>query len=464
MYEGYEKLYQVDTNAMDPTQTASFDILPVEAFAPARSYSFGMSPNVLMPLEYTGWRDETLAWHLTSSLGATLNPSPVTIIRGPQAIDFMRENFVNNIDNFPIGASKHGLMLLEDGTIAAQGVIMRTDEQEYEAYWLSPFIDYRFSQKEWDAELIDVTNERFLFQMQGPKCLAILEEATGEDLHDIGFCRSRKSSIDGMEVTILRFGMGNTLGYEVHGNAAEGPAIHKRLMEVGTPYGIRRMGFLAYEMNHTTGGSQQGGTHFDLSPFADPGYVAFCNGGVDVEVSSDYVEGFLIEGSFDGDPSERYANPIEIGLRRVINWNHDFVGKEALLKYRENPRRNLKTLVWNVEDIVDVFRSQFSDDPYRQMDDWAYEVGHFGMPKTVYDRVLDMDGNKIGFSGGRMMDWWNKAMISMAIMDVDYCEDGTQVQVVWGEPGTHQKLIRATVAPVPYNTHLENRSTDVKSL
>ena len=80
------------------------------------------------------------------------------------------------------------------------------------------------------------------------------------------------------------------------------------------------------------------------------------------------------------------------------------------------------------------------------------------------DWVLDLEGNKIGFSGGRMMDWWNKAMISMAVMDVEFCEDGTEVQVLWGEPGTHQKLIRATVAPVPFNTHLENRSTDVSKL
>ena len=52
-------------------------------------------------------------------------------------------------------------------------------------------------------------------------------------------------------------------------------------------------------------------------------------------------------------------------------------------------------------------------------------------------------------------------MLTLAILDVEHSEPGTQVTFVWGEEGggsskptveRHQQLeIRATVAPVPYS-------------
>ena len=460
MNASYETRFPLDVEKLSSETKTGFGMHAAESFYPASSYAFVMDPTTLVPLEYTDWRDETESWHRTCSLCTQLSPSPVTTISGPDAINFMRENFPNNVDKWDIGASKHGLMLLEDGTIAAQGVVMRSGEQEYKAYWMSPFIDYRFSQKDWDATCTTTLDKVFVFQMQGPKSLAILEEACGCDLHDIAFLHSKEVKIADCGVRVLRFGMGNTLGYEVHGDMADAPKVHKRILEVGSPHGIRRMGLVAYHMNHTTGGSQQAGKHFGLSMFCDPGYAAFAaeHGGI-----FDFASGFIMEGSFDGSPSDMFANPIEIGLRNVINWNHDFIGRDALLEMRDNPRRNLKTLVWNADDIADIYRSQFTDEPFRPIDDGGYLPGPNGMMKSANDWVLDKEGNKIGFSGGRQTDWWNKAMISLAVMDIDFCEEGTEVQVLWGEPGTRQKLIRATVAPVPYNTHLENRTFDVNA-
>ena len=467
MSTDYAQLYQFDPARIESGFTKTLTVAPTESFFPARSYGFAYgNADTTLPvnaLEYTGWRDETLAWHLTCSLSANISPSPVTTIRGPEAIDFMRENFVNNIDKWEIGASKNGLMLLEDGTIAAQGVIIRSDKQEYQCFWLSPFIDYRFSLKDWDATCETTLDKVFVYQLQGPKSLQILEEATGDNLHDIAFCRSKMTQIDDVSVRILRFGMGNSLGYEVHGDSEFAQQVHRRLLEVGMPYGIRRMGEQAYSMNHTTGGSQQAGFHFDVSLFNDPGYVAF-NEQMMGDAGFDFSSGLVFLGSFDGDDSERIVNPLEIGLSRCINWNHDFVGKEALLEAKEHVTRGLKTLVWNPDDIVDIFRSQFTDDPFEPIDAGGFLPAFNGEMPVCFDNVLDMEGNKIGYSGGRMMDWWNKAMISMAVMDIDFCKEGTQVQVVWGKPGSHQKLIRATVAGVPFNTHLENRSIDLTNV
>lgn len=461
----FKNRYPISLDSIDVAGEVKMGGLPGVPVTPAKAYIPGFFGG-LMPLEFTGTRDETIAWHETCSLCAVLNPTPRVRVKGPQAIDFMRKNFVNNVDNWPIGASKHGLMLLEDSTIAAQGVILRIDEDEYEANWLSPFFEYRFSCEEYDAELIDLTDKMFMFQMQGPESTAILEEVTGGEVSDLKFCRSKMMQIDGVDVRVLRFGMGGTLGYEVHGPVEAGPAIYKRIVEAGNPRGIRQMGYLAYTQNHVAGGSQQAGTHFLLSCDTDPGYRAFC-GMPESDEAVQEIEGvgFALNGSMEGtDPSNRFANPIEIGARRCVNFNHDFIGKEALLEYEKAPKRTMKTLVWNPEDLADIYLSQFTDTPYRQMDDWAEPIMEFGGWSTAIDWVQDAEGNKIGFTGGRRMDWYHHDMISLAVMDLEFCEDGTEVQVLWGEPDTRQKLIRATVAPMPYNTHLSNRTTDVKQL
>lgn len=449
----YEQQNLIDVNAIQiPVPTLPVGVEST-AYTPAKSYTNAYGTG-LLPFEFTGWRDENLAWHLTCSIHAGLNPSPTVIVRGPEAVDFLRENLVCNVDKWDIGASKHGLMLLEDGTIASQGLAIRTAEQEYEVFWMSPFLEYRFSKKAWDAEVIDITGQRAFFQMQGPKCLDILNEACGESIADIEFIHSRVLEIDGRTVRILRFGMGNSIGYEVHCDAADGPYIYKHILEVGAPFGIRQMGSYAYDMNHTPGGSQQDSTHFLNSAFEDEGFAAYAT-----ELMGGPAYTFVYGGSMGPDPRDRYANPIELGLGGAINWNHDFIGKEALLEYKKNPKRGLKTLVWDPEDIVDIHRSQYTDDPYCEIESMTREMGAFGAPVISNDRVLDMDGNEIGMSGGRCLDAYYHQMLSLAIMDLEFCEDGRQVQVVWGEPGTRQKLIMATVAPVPYNKHLENRST-----
>jgi len=44
---------------------------------------------------------------------------------------------------------------------------------------------------------------------------------------------------------------------------------------------------------------------------------------------------------------------------------------------------------------------------------------------------------------------------------VEHAEPGTEVTVVWGNPGHPQKHIRATVAPAPYKQ--DNRRADVRA-
>ena len=421
-----------------------------------------------IPWIFTNWVEETLSWKEGCYLSASLSGNMAdNVIEGPDAVKLLSHCLVNgfDLDKFPVGKLKHGICVSPKGNITIDGLVFRDGPDKFTLngpeYGVLPYV----AEGGWDVKVSMHEYEGFLYQIAGPTSLQVIEQLFKKDMHDLEFLHFRFEEVMGHKVRVCRVGMGGTLAYEIHGTNDAADDIYNELRRVGEPLGLKRLGQLAYMCNHTENGFPQVGTHFMYAMSENPVFQRLFggeNGGVSDEfmIADQELHGSMADQGMEA----LYANPFELGWGKMINWNHDFVGKEALLKQRGNVRRNLKTLVWNPDDIADIYRSQFTEDPSRPIDEGGYFPGAYGTVPLPNDWVLDLEGNKIGFSGGRMMDWWNKAMISMAVMDVEFCEDGTEVQVLWGEPGTHQKLIRATVAPVPFNTHLENRSTDVSKL
>jgi vanillate/3-O-methylgallate O-demethylase len=81
--------------------------------------------------------------------------------------------------------------------------------------------------------------------------------------------------------------------------------------------------------------------------------------------------------------------------------------------------------------------------------------------RVVADKVL-AGGEQVGLATSRCYSYSFREMLSLCVIDVDHADPGTEVEVVWGEPGTRQKHIRATVARAPYKT--DNRRADVSAL
>jgi hypothetical protein len=55
-------------------------------------------------------------------------------------------------------------------------------------------------------------------------------------------------------------------------------------------------------------------------------------------------------------------------------------------------------------------------------------------------------------------------MVSLAVMNPEYSAIGTEVVVLWGDIGTRQKRIRATVAQFPYSKVERNDSIDISKI
>ena len=77
------------------------------------------------------------------------------------------------------------------------------------------------------------------------------------------------------------------------------------------------------------------------------------------------------------------------------------------------------------------------------------------------DKVTRM-GRLVGVATSRGYSYYFRQMLSLCVIDVGCSELGTDVTVIWGEPGEPQKEIRARVAPAPYKK--DNRRIDVRNL
>ncbi|HWH26208.1 MAG TPA: hypothetical protein VNT53_06135 [Pseudolysinimonas sp.] len=424
------------------------------------------------PWEFAGWRQEILSWRTSVGIGAYLNPTPVSYLRGPDTLRFLSDISANSFASFAIGSAKHAIMCNDDGNVVVHGMLLRTGEQEVYSMWPNPWTDYQLARAEGRYDVtIDMVESPFLFQVAGANSLETLEVASGDDLHDIRFIRFRDTTIDGRPVRVLRIGMAGGLAYEVHGKEEDAHAVYAKILEAGREFDIHRVGYQAYALNHTEAGFPQSGLHFPQPWGDDQEFQAFMNA---IGLSS-IIEPIYTRGSAGPDVKKRYANPLELGWGHMVKFDHDFIGREALERIAAAGHRKMVTLEWNKEDILDVHASQLQHgEPYLPMDlphqqmFWPTPgkggVGEDQAPSQWADDVLNDAGDVVGLSSGRVSSVFFREMLSLAMLDAEYAEEGTAPTLIWGDPGTRQKKIRVTVARFPYLNENRNENVDVETI
>jgi glycine cleavage system aminomethyltransferase T len=121
----------------------------------------------------------------------------------------------------------------------------------------------------------------------------------------------------------------------------------------------------------------------------------------------------------------------------------------------DEPRRKKVTLAWHGDDVARAMgtmfqpeeRAKYIDLPLSNYSTWPND-------KIVKDDEIVGVSTFSGYSSNE------SSMLSLAIVDVEHSEPGTEVTLVWGEEDggsakpvveRHvQTEIRATVSPVPY--------------
>lgn len=416
-------------------------------------------------LEYTDWQDENLSWKQTCYLGDWSYLDEFRI-KGEDALQFFADHAINSFAKFDIGQAKHAVFCNMNGKVIGEGVLERLGEDEFEFQSRGPvvhWLEYRLEKGAYRATA--VTNiEKFKLQVSGPNALAVCEKAAGQSLRDIGFMRFETLPIGGTHALFLRQGMAGEIGFELQGPIEHADAVRQAILEAGAEFGIRQLGSRTAMINHLEAAFPTV-THDYLPAVEDEAERDFFeqySAKPPVYGTPGWFRGFertgKVKGSFEGESvKDWYRSPVELGWAKSIKFDHDFYGRAALEAEVAEMKRVRRTLIWNKEDVVDVFASLFDEEvPYDYMEFPRHQWNAM-YANSVYD------GDKlVGVATSRGYSYFFRKMLSHVVIDADYAEPGTELTLIWGDPGHRQKTIRVTVAPSPFKP--DNRRADLKAV
>lgn len=400
--------------------------------------------------EHSSWQDEQLSWKKTCYVGDWSFLWDIEV-KGPDALKLFRDSGVNSFEKFAIGQAKHLVQCSPIGKVAADGVLMRMADDVFRTQSSTAFYSaYLAENGNYDLSWREIRT--FQLQVSGPNALALCEQLAGEGLTDIKFMHFREIRIAGKQVYAVRQGMAGEIGFEFHGDEADKDAVYAEIIAQGASFGIRELGRRTAMINHLEASFPTGAWHY-LNDFITPGVD-----GVGPFIAENFdTHGVVphLSGSFVGNDIVDYLfTPYELGWGKSVKFDHDFIGREALEKEAANQKRQRVTLEFNSEDVVEIYASLFRDgDPYDYLD-----IPH---PQrwTTWADAVQKDGETVGISMTPGYSFHFRKVLALAVIDIALAEPGTQVDILWGKPGSPQKLIRATVAPAPYKT--DNRRVDL---
>jgi vanillate/3-O-methylgallate O-demethylase len=409
--------------------------------------------------EYTNWIDELRAVREACVLADLSHHQMDQVIEGPDAMRLLRHLCVNSFEGFDVGKAKQAVMCGPDGNFLGDGVLQHVAEERFvlsgkvpAAHWLA----FHAETDEYDVtETIHPKSSEtdddprfFTFQVQGPNAIDALTAAAEGSLPDVPFFNFGRVTVDGHEVRALRHGMAGEPGFELQGPYEYGEGIKRAILDAGEEYGIRRLGTRAYEPLSV----KLGWVTTHVLPIYTGEKMRAYREWLDAD---SYEATYSIGGSFDSDDiTDYYVTPVDIGYERLVSFDHEFVGREALEREVADPSRTRVTLVWDDDDVVDVYASLFRPGTPHKTHDLPRD--RWG---AHHDRV-HADGDLVGISKSFAYSYSDREMLSLCSIDREYADPGTDVTLVWGENGGEsrnpsvephtQKRVGATVAPSPY--------------
>ena len=421
-----------------------------------------VGPNVYpgVPAEYTNWRDEQIAWQETCVLYNQTFHMAELMVEGPDAIKLVSSLATNSFATFEPGKAKQFVPCTPDGYVIGDVILFGLAEDRYNLVGRAPvlnWVTYHAETAGHDVEVqfdqrtalrTDGLRRHYRFQVQGPNAMAVLEKALGHVPEELKFFNMRTEQIAGVEVTALRHGMAGQPGWELFGPWEDGEAVHEALVSAGQDLGLTLVGGRAYGSNAIESG-------WIPSPlpavYTGEGLKAYR----EWLPAAGYEGSASLGGSFvSSDIEDYYLTPWDLGYGHLVKFDHDFVGREALERMADGEHRTKVTLVLNDEDVTRTIAMMFQDTDRAKFIEWPNAV--YAMHQ--YDNVT-VDGETVGVSTWVCYSANEGKLLTLAILDAEHAEPGTEVTLVWGEEGggtakptvePHvQTEMRAVVAPVP---------------
>ncbi len=324
------------------------------------------------------------------------------LIRGPGAEDLVRRLITNEVKGVPVGKGVYGHILNEEGQILDDTIVFHLLPGQY---WMVPNAATADRIASWvkehasEQEVIDLTRRMACIALQGPQAKSILRELTTYDLQSLkhfhgAFFDLQIPSFDfqpkgflmdllpeessGPEQTeaercyVTRTGYTGEDGFEILVEASSAVAVWRALFEVGKSYGLAPTGLGARDL-------------------------------LRLEM------GYLLSGTdFDGEQTT-----LQTGPGWAIKWEHEFIGRGALLRQRE--RGGFRRLV-------------------------GLELTERGIPRHNYQ--IASSGNPIGrVTSGTLSPCLNRG-IALGYIDPPYDQVGTNVEIAIRDSTAQAQVVK----------------------
>lgn len=260
-----------------------------------------------MPLRYTSDLAEHRAVRTAAGL-FDLSHMAQLEVSGPDAAAALDHALVGVYSAMRIGKAKYSMMTLPNGGIIDDLIVYRLAEDEYlviaNAANRERVRDELVTRSEaFTVQIIDHTFSRAMIAIQGPRAADILARLTPVNLAEIRYYAISTAEVAGIPALLARTGYTGEDGFEVIVPADSAESMWQALSDAGAEDGLVPCGLASRDTLRLEAGMPLYGH----------------------ELSED-------------------VTPYEANLGRVVNLEHDFVGRDALSKLTA-PGRTLVALV-----------------------------------------------------------------------------------------------------------------------
>ncbi|MBK7631617.1 MAG: glycine cleavage system aminomethyltransferase GcvT [Ignavibacteriales bacterium] len=315
-----------------------------------------------MPIQYSSIIAEHKA--VRNSVGVfDVSHMGEVFVRGKLALDFVQHITINDASKLFPGRVQYSAMCYEDGGIVDDLLVYRISDDEFMLVINASNIDKDFEwmqlNNNFDVELTNLSDEYSLLAVQGPFSQKTLQKLTDTKI-TLEYYHFTKLNLAGVDMLISRTGYTGELGYELYFKGDEKTALElwDKIFEAGKEFDIQPVGLAARDSLRLE--------------------MGFCLYGNDIDQTT---------------------NPLEAGLGWITKLAQPkFIGKESLLKFKENGLTRKLVAIISDEKIF---------------------------PRHGYD--ISINNNKIGVvTSGTVSPMLDKP-IALGYVDIEHADVGSYV-------------------------------------
>lgn len=262
-----------------------------------------------MPIQYSSIIQEHKA--VRQSVGVfDVSHMGEIFIKGKDAFDFVQYITINDVSKLFPGRVQYSAMCYEDGGIVDDLLVYKIADDEFllvvNASNIQKDFDWMNKNNKFDIQILNRSDEFSLLAVQGPDSLNTLQKISDKKI-ELEYYHFTTMKIAGVNMLVSRTGYTGELGFELYFEGDENTAekVWNTIFEAGKEFNIQPVGLGARDTLRL-----------------EMGYCLY------------------------GNDIDQTTNPIEAGLGWITKLNkNNFVGKDALLKAKENLKRKLVAML-----------------------------------------------------------------------------------------------------------------------